>query len=140
MAGISSADGIREVIQLLYWARHSCSFKSFYPFVVLFSREVPFRCGGTLWQVVWWAQLPREVHITVVLRRCSGSEKSGFWGLFYIWTVIVLSCLYLGSVGLKMLYGWVCKQLASADTRRLTVCFDHKRLIIYLRSLWFLER
>lgn len=84
MAGISSADGIREVMQLLYRARHSCSFKSFYPFVVLFSREVPFRCGGTLWQVVWWAQLPREVHITVVLRRCSGSEKSGFWGLFYI--------------------------------------------------------
>lgn len=39
-----------------------------------------------------------------------------------------------------MLYGWGCKQLASTDTRRLSVCFDQKRLIISLRSPWFLGR
>lgn len=59
---------------------------------------------------------------------CNSCPEKVFWlreiwfggfVLFYFWTVIVLSHWYLGSVGLKMLYGQACKQLASADTKRL---------------------
>lgn len=35
-----------------------------------------------------------------------------------------------------MLYGWACKQLASTGTRRLSVCFDQKRLILFLYTTY----
>lgn len=71
--------------------------------------------------------------------RTSGSEKSGFCALFCFWNVIVLSCLYLGSIGLEMLYDCAWEHLVSTDTRRFSICFYQESVIISLRSLWFFE-
>lgn len=46
--------------------------------------------------------------------------------VFCFWNVIALPCLYLRPTGLEMSYGWACKQLASIESRRVSICFDQE--------------